>query len=153
MKNIDGIVELLIEKDSNFSRLFNDAVEKSGVDVMSKIAGLKVTKNKNCIIKFNRDIQGVEITIGEYNICVCKINEEDLRDVSLFGEDLRFAYIKTREEEGVVEYTYTLIKSGNNFNMLPTILKQGYSRPRCSGPIDLTNEDISTLKGENTLSI
>lgn len=154
MKNIDGIVELLMAKDSNFETLFNDAVAKSGVDIIAKVADVKASNSKKCIIKFDKDTQGVYIKTEDYNICVCKVNEEDLREVSSDNcKGMSIAYIKLNTEEGAVEYRYILTKNGNNYDLLPAIVKQGYTSSTSSISIELTDEDIKILKGEKALSL
>ncbi len=153
---IVDIVELLDQKDSNFSTLFGEATKASKIDLVDKMAEIeknksRKVKNSNCTMKYNKEIQGIEIKVGGFNICICSVDDFDIREVSRNEEEVKFAFIKTHEEAGIVEYDYSLIYDAGEFKLMPTVIRQGQTRPRFSEMHDLTESEIQVLKGEAVL--
>ncbi len=155
---IVNIVELLDQKDKNFHKLFLEAAESCKVDLMDKISELDKNKAKKVktvkySIKYNKEIQGIEIRTENIHICVCAVDEIEIRDLMRDEDEIKFAYIKTKEEGSIVEYNYDLAYDGRSFKLMPTTFRQGQMRPRISSFVELSDADLSVLKGEEQLHL
>ena len=155
---IVDIVELLIQKDNNFSKLFDDASKASKTDLLGKMVELETNKtrrvkNANCTMKFNREVQGIEIKAGDLNICVCEVEDAEMEDVSRGEDEIKFAFIKTREDSNVVEYCYSLCYQTGEIKLMPTIVRQGQGSPSFSVIVDLSDADLQVLKGEAQFNV
>lgn len=152
-KMILDSIEFLKEKDSNFNAFFNDAAKVGKVDIMDKLENGKSVKNKYCTIRYNKAIQGVEIKVEGYDICVCNVDESELRDVAKFEEDLKFAYVKCIKDGKSVDYDYSITYNGRVFILRPTIKKAGSTWVSSVGDMILEEEDLQALTGVKSISL